>query len=237
VTIGALIITAAVLALVALAALPWRAWYRRARLWRIGRRLRRRHRAIEHNLAVAGRRGPAVSLTAVDAIFKDRYATPGTFLKRYVVEERQLREWERATCPRVEVLDHDDNTGTGCRNVGDRPWVHLDHDCCLVCNDLQAATASRPDVSAWCALKAERPPITTDREALSDEIAPEDVSVFPAFITKATSGSTPRSIASTKLDAKYTPEAMASLLPPRREGRGLAGTGGDPGDEDDGGRS
>jgi hypothetical protein len=72
-------------------------------------------------------------------------------------------QWERETCPLVDVADHDDNTGTGCRSVGRTRWTHLDHDCCSVCDELQEQTMARADIKAWRALKAARPPITTDR--------------------------------------------------------------------------
>lgn len=50
--------------------------------------------------------------------------------------------------------------------------VGREYDSCHTCGDLHEATRSRPDVAAWIALRALRPPITSDREALSDEVAP-----------------------------------------------------------------
>lgn len=113
------------------------------------------------------------SSTSVSATFKDLYPAAGSRIKQWVVEFRREGEWERETCPRIESVPHRDNTDCDCRNVPSATWLDLErHDCCCDCNDFAAQLADRPDISAWRALKAARPPITTDREALSDEIAP-----------------------------------------------------------------
>jgi len=109
----------------------------------------------------------------VNALYKDLYPAAGTRIKQWVVEMGRESAWERETCPRVDVPSHNDNCGGGCRNVGSTQWMHLNHDSCYDCNDLQDATRERPDVVAWLAERAKRPPITTDREALSEEIAPD----------------------------------------------------------------
>lgn len=62
----------------------------------------------------------------------------------------EYHAWEAATCPRVEIAEHNDNTGARCRHSGGAPWAHLDdHDACMLCNDRAAATALRADVLDW----------------------------------------------------------------------------------------
>lgn len=112
----------------------------------------------------------SVSLTST---FRDLYPGAGTRLKQWVVDLRKRIEWERETCPRVDVAEHDDNCGSSCRNVGGAPWTHLAHDCCEVCCDLHEATAQRPDVVAWLAERDALPPMCTDRDKLSDEVEPD----------------------------------------------------------------
>lgn len=116
-----------------------------------------------------------LTLTSYDQLLRDVYPLPGTRLKQWVVDLQREQEWERSTCPTVSVPDHSDNTGMPCRNqwAGAVPWTHLDHDSCYTCGDLHEAMRTRADVVAWLALKAARPPITSDREALSDEVAPD----------------------------------------------------------------
>jgi hypothetical protein len=114
-----------------------------------------------------------VDVTSFDVTLKDFYPRPGERIKQYVVETRREYQWEDETCPRVDVPEHDDNTGASCRNVGRAQWRHLDHDCCSTCEALDVETASRTDVQEWLAAKAARPPICSDRTRISDEIAPE----------------------------------------------------------------
>lgn len=131
-----------------------------------------------------------VATVSMGAVMRDLYPGAGTRIKQYVVELRREGAWERETCPLVDVPEHNDNTGTGCRNVGSTPWMWLAHDCCDPCGELHDATTSRPDVAAWRALRAGRPPITSDREALSNEVQ-EDFSMADnpviAFIRKSRS--------------------------------------------------
>jgi hypothetical protein len=113
---------------------------------------------------------------SLSALFKDLYPGGGNRIKQWVVESRRERAWENETCPRVATEPHLDNTGLDCReSVGPALWFHLDgHDCCHTCNDLAEEARTRQDIAAWLALKAERPPIISDRTALSDEIELED---------------------------------------------------------------
>jgi hypothetical protein len=113
------------------------------------------------------------STISVSALFKDLYPEPGTRIKQWVVELQREQAWERETCPRIESPPHRDNTDLDCRNVPTATWLDLaHHDCCWDCNDFAERLADRPDIAEWRALRAARPPITSDREALSDEIAP-----------------------------------------------------------------
>lgn len=115
-----------------------------------------------------------MNLGDFDAAMKDRYPLPGTRIKQYVVDERKDMAWERATCPRVPVAAHDDNTGAQCREAGDVLWRDLSHhDCCGICNDLAEANAGRADVAAWLAERESRPKPCADRSQLSEEIAPD----------------------------------------------------------------
>lgn len=114
-----------------------------------------------------------VSTVSMTATFKDLYPEAGTRIKQWVVELRREFAWERETCPRAQSPPHRDNTDLDCRNVPTASWLDLErHDCCGDCNDLAARLADRPDIAAWRALKADRPSITSDREALSDEVQP-----------------------------------------------------------------
>lgn len=114
-----------------------------------------------------------MNTVALDSLMRDLYPAPGERVKLWVVGARREDAWVRNTCPRVLVKSHKDNTGADCRNAYHDAalWVDLAHDCCHACCDLQDATESRPDVAAWLELKASRPPVTTDRDALSEEIA------------------------------------------------------------------
>lgn len=133
-----------------------------------------------------------VATVSMNALMKDMYPLPGTLIKQWVVDRRKERAWTEATCPRVEVPPHGDNCAPDgdsydldaeygppigghipCRNVGSAIWADLDHDSCYICGDLHAATRDRPDIAAWRAAQAARPPCCTDRSQLSDEIAPD----------------------------------------------------------------
>lgn len=114
-----------------------------------------------------------MNVTAFDAVMRDVYPRPGERIKQWVVDTGREQAWERETCPIVTVPDHRDNTGAECRNCGSSAWIYLSHDCCYVCNDQREATATRPDVVAWLAERAARPPIERDHKKLSDEIAPD----------------------------------------------------------------
>lgn len=113
------------------------------------------------------------SLSTFDSLYKDLYPRSGDRIKQWVVDSRNEREWVMATCPRIPVAAHNDNTGLDCRNVGSAIWMDLAHDCCEHCCDLHDALAARPDVVAWLTEHAARPPGCTDRSVLSDEIAPD----------------------------------------------------------------
>lgn len=113
------------------------------------------------------------TITSVNAMLKDFYPLPGTRIKQYVVDTKRENEWERETCPHVDIGAHLDNTDADCRNDYGVPWVWLDHDCCSICGEMLETTRSRPDVVAWLAEKAARPPIESDHDKLSDEIAPD----------------------------------------------------------------
>lgn len=116
-----------------------------------------------------------LDLTSFDGLIRDMYALPGTRLKQWVVEQRREDAWERETCPRFDMPSHLDNTEGDCRNGGTAAyWTWLaHHDCCETCNDAGERERSNPVVAAWLDEKAARPPVTSDRDALSDEIEPE----------------------------------------------------------------
>lgn len=113
-----------------------------------------------------------INLTAMDSTLKDVYALPGTRLKQWVVDARREQQWERETCPRFAMREHNDNCGGSCRELAALAmWTHLaHHDCCGECNDMAEAVASTPEVVAWLAERDARPPICQDHTLLSDEI-------------------------------------------------------------------
>jgi hypothetical protein len=113
-------------------------------------------------------------LVDISQLFKDMYPGPGDRIKQWVVDQRREYEWERGTCPTIEVQVHEDNTGTECRNSGKVPWTYLDHDCCYTCGELHEATQSLVVVQEWLAEKAKRPPIEQDRTKFEPhrELAP-----------------------------------------------------------------
>jgi hypothetical protein len=116
----------------------------------------------------------ASSTSSFDSILRDMFPCAGDRLKQYVVDSRRESAWEAATCPRFPVPEHEDNTGAVCRNSNERvPWTALNHDCCHDCGDFHEAMRTGTTVVAWLAEKAKRPPIETDHEKLSDEIAPD----------------------------------------------------------------
>lgn len=107
-----------------------------------------------------------------DQDMRDLYAEPGTVLKQWVVDARANSQWANATCPRVIVPMHRDNTGFDCRNAGrDVPWHHLNHDSCYECNDLMDKHAGDLDIAAWIMERAVRPPVCADHSKLSDLVA------------------------------------------------------------------
>ena len=147
----------------ALTLLPWRSWWRRI--------------AVARKRARIAARAPDIS----GALFQQEAASDARDLywrggAKRVIDERNEMEWERNTCPRVQIAPHDDNTGARCRNSDGRTlWVDLhEHDCCDICNDhADRLAGKRADIKAWLAERSARPPIATDREALSDEVAPQ----------------------------------------------------------------
>lgn len=115
-----------------------------------------------------------VTVSSFSAALKDYYPAPGTRIKQYVVDTYRENKWERETCPRFTMPAHDDNTDAPCRNAIEAvPWTYLDHDCCYFCGDHHEQLRALPEVQAWLAERAKRPPIESDRSKFSDEIAPE----------------------------------------------------------------
>lgn len=116
-----------------------------------------------------------LTLISFDATVRDRYPVPGERIKQYVVDERRESAWADATCPTVTVIPHQttnvDGEDIDCIS-GDVQWHRLDSGC-LVCTAVQAATREIDRVRRWLAAKGSRPPICSDRDKLSDELAPE----------------------------------------------------------------
>src|SRR6201994_5208533 len=81
-----------------------------------------------------------------DSTLKDMYPGEGKVIKQWVIDMWREAEWERETCPKVNVHPHEDNCGCSCRNVGSTQWSYLDHDSCYECNDLQDARAGDLDI-------------------------------------------------------------------------------------------
>lgn len=111
-------------------------------------------------------------MVSVGALFKDMYPRAGERIKQWVVDQRKQHEWEQATCPWVDIAEHDDNTGVWCHNSGRARWVDMaEHHCCHACGDMAEHTRMRLDIVAWKAERAARPLVCSDRSVLSDEIA------------------------------------------------------------------
>lgn len=114
------------------------------------------------------------SSTSVTATMKDLYTLPGTRIKQWVVELRRNLAWEDETCPLVFVPEHDNDQGSRCDSSGHTTqWRRLSNHECQFCNDLQDATIGRLDVAEWRAVRDSRPKPTEDRDALSEEVAPD----------------------------------------------------------------
>lgn len=119
---------------------------------------------------------PIANLVSFDAGLKDRYPRPGDRIKQYVVNERLEREWDLATCPKVDAgKSHNDNTDDTCWCSGPTPWIDLFyHPHCSICGENGARSIDRGDIVAWRMAKRERPsPDACGRDVLSDEIAPD----------------------------------------------------------------
>jgi hypothetical protein len=110
------------------------------------------------------------TIVSIDSLLKDMYPLPGQRIKQWVVDQRREDDWECETCPKIDIVSHEDNTGTTCRNVGPLPWTFLDHDCCYTCGELHEATRTLAVVQEWLAEKAKRPPIEQDRAKFSEEV-------------------------------------------------------------------
>lgn len=113
-------------------------------------------------------------LASVDAAYRDMYPRAGDRIKQWVIDRRREDAWEGETCPRFAIAEHDD-TGMPCSNGGRAStWMTLNyHGSCSTCGVLATANRDTPEMVAWFAERAARPPITADRSALSDEIAPD----------------------------------------------------------------
>ena len=117
-----------------------------------------------------------MTLESVSQTLKDFYPRPGERIKQYVVDTRRENDWERETCPRAQVDEHqhDDDNGETCYAFGgERSWADLGRQRCDTCEALFHKLRDTPAIQAWLAEKAARPPIESDRMKLSDEIAPE----------------------------------------------------------------
>lgn len=117
------------------------------------------------------------TLTSVSETLKDFYPLPGARIKQYVVDTRRENAWALETCPRFDIdkHQHEDN-GWDYTFGGTHNWLHLGQQSCDTCEALYDKLESTPEVQAWLAEKAARPPIEPDHTKLSDEIA-EDVAM------------------------------------------------------------
>ena len=122
-------------------------------------------------------------LHSFDTTMKDVYPLPGTRIKQWVVDMRREDEWERETCPRLAVPNHYDEcddieAASGalrvCTGSGSTQWRALALRDCRFCEGYYHGASRLPEVVAWLAAKAARPPVCADRSKLSDEIA-EDI--------------------------------------------------------------
>jgi len=143
--------------------------------WRLRRTLTLQGYVEDVARAIAlPRRVAPLTTVSFDAVFKDRYPMPGQRIKQYVVDEAREDAWERETCPRVVVPEHLDDDRTLCRNVGWPQWISIPGVDCRICMALHMRAHRTDDtVRDWIAQRAARPPICSDREKLSDEIAPD----------------------------------------------------------------
>lgn len=124
-----------------------------------------------------------LTLTSVNAVFKDRYPAPGQRIKQYVVDEAREDAWERETCPRIDVLEHLDDDRRLCGNVGMPQWNAIPGVDCRICMALHMRAHRINDgVRSWIAMRSMRSPICSDREKLSDETAPDVSLVDHPFI-------------------------------------------------------
>lgn len=113
----------------------------------------------------------AMTVNGADRYWRDLHPRPGERIKQYVVDLRKEREWALGTCPRIEVAEHADNSGATCRNVGSARWIDLDVDGCSTCSNLCNSQRYRSDIAVWRVQADERFGETSDRTALSDEVA------------------------------------------------------------------
>ncbi len=130
---------------------------------------------------------------SIDAMLKDRYPQPGERIKQYVVDERIADEWDRETCPRIDVPEHLDNTEVPCHVSGKVPWVSVFQSCsCGTCSDTADEARTRDDIIAWFARRAkERPTICADETKLSNEIAPDWPSLRSSWLFSLVKGAKP----------------------------------------------
>lgn len=118
-------------------------------------------------------------VTSLDATMRDVYPLPGERIKQWVVDMRREHEWERATCPRLEVPHHlNSNDETcyeleECASVGLTSWNDIHGSDCRFCDGFAQGALGRPEMVAWFAEKAARPPGCSDRSQLSDEVQPD----------------------------------------------------------------
>jgi len=106
-----------------------------------------------------------------DQIMKDCYPHPGHRIKQWVVDMRRNMEWERATCPVVDVHVHQDNAGFDCEHSGTSvKWIDLGYVECDHCSAYQDELGKSPALVQWQAERAARPPVCEDRDKFSDEV-------------------------------------------------------------------
>jgi hypothetical protein len=129
-----------------------------------------------------------LTTTSFDRTMKDMYPAPGERIKQWVIDEQRTHAWERETCPKLLVPFHyedqddsDAESGTivACPSVGTTSLLDIHArggDGCRFCDGFAQAAQQLPTVREWFVARARykvEHPICSDREKLSDEIAPD----------------------------------------------------------------